>query len=209
MLSCAGRRTLGATTGGSAYLMCDNRRTLCAPQRRFRCGAGARYMHSYTCAPRCRHCVSLHPADCGHRPRPRPRCEIAWRFLPLRALPRSIRLQPPRRRGRALPPGPPRRIAGAARRPARGPAEAPNSPYPLGHRGHAPPALLVAGVRTRPTTTRAAPARRQEPSRGRSGIGPERPPTAASASQERPPPTPPLPGATGRYQGTAPALRVI
>jgi len=117
-------------------------------------------------AARCRHQVAPHPADSSPRQRRHGRrCDRAWcpGYSPRsgRARARSVCRRRRRRRRRALPPGP--RIAGAARRPARGPAEAPSSSRPLGRRGHAPLARLVAGVRTRPTTTRDAPTAPRSP----------------------------------------------
>ncbi len=41
-------RTLRATLRGSAHLLCDERRTLCAPRCQFRCGTSALYVHSYS-----------------------------------------------------------------------------------------------------------------------------------------------------------------
>ncbi len=77
-------------------------------------------------------------------------------------------------------------------RPARRPAEAPNSPRPLGRRGHAPPAAArVAGVRTRPTTTRDAPTAPRCPARATRASpphAPARPPPATTAPLGRPRP---------------------
>ena len=84
-----------------------------------------------------------------------------WLLPPLRTRPCSLRLQPPpRRRGRALPPGP--RTAGAVRRPriaddvpgqfvahlaAQPRPSAP--PRPPGRRGHAPPAAARVALARR------------------------------------------------------------
>jgi len=144
MLSCAGRRTLGATTGGSAHLLCDNRRTLCAPQRRFRCGAGARYMHSYNVAP--------HP---GERAAPTAASSVKYRGapprLPLPAWPPSAS---PRARPR-LPRGLPCSRIDALRRP-RSPCTALQGTGDYGDRKPPAPAsghLSIPGTPTPPRRT--------------------------------------------------------
>jgi len=127
------RRTLCATRRGSAHLLCDKRRRLCATRCRFRCGAGALYVHSYNGVGNPCSLPASSPAtphDTARRP-PQPLCKRAHTLTRARSptpLP-PTRPHRPRSAGGAWLTAPTGRHQGTLRRPRR-PATAAGTHYP-------------------------------------------------------------------------------